>query len=77
MPELLKDHESARAQRALQAVLRMKKLDIGELQRIAAASGLSLKFHRSAASDGACLAVLAARGWLGRLGPTRSGGQRR
>jgi hypothetical protein len=37
MPELLKDHESARAQRALQAVLRMKKLDIGELQRIAAA----------------------------------------
>ena len=37
LPEMLKDHESAVAQRALQAVLRMKKLDIGELQRVAAA----------------------------------------
>jgi len=37
LPEMLKDHESAQAQRAMQAVLRMKKLDIGELQRVAAA----------------------------------------
>ena len=37
LPEMLKDHESAVAQRAMQAVLRMKKLDIGELQRVAAA----------------------------------------
>src|SRR3970040_767565 len=33
LPEMLKDHESARAQRAMDALLRMKKLDIGELQR--------------------------------------------
>ena len=37
LPDMLKDHESAVAQRAMQAVLRMKKLDIGELQRVAAA----------------------------------------
>ena len=33
LPELLKDHDSARAARAMEAVLRMKKIDIGELQR--------------------------------------------
>ncbi|HEY5620017.1 MAG TPA: VOC family protein [Vicinamibacterales bacterium] len=37
LPEMLKDHESARAQRAMDALLRMKKLDIGELQRVVAA----------------------------------------
>ena len=34
--ELFKDHESARAQRAMTAMLRMKKLDIAELERAAA-----------------------------------------
>ena len=33
LPELLKDHDSARAARAMEALLRMKKIDIGELQR--------------------------------------------
>ena len=33
LPELLKDHDSARATRAMEALLRMKKIDIGELQR--------------------------------------------
>ena len=33
LPELLKDHDSARAARAMEAMLRMKKIDIGELQR--------------------------------------------
>ena len=37
LPEMLKDHESARAQRAMEALLRMKKLDIRELERAAAA----------------------------------------
>jgi predicted 3-demethylubiquinone-9 3-methyltransferase (glyoxalase superfamily) len=37
LPELLKDHESARAQRAMEALLRMKKINIGELERAAAA----------------------------------------
>ena len=33
LQELLKDHESARAMRAMEALLRMKKIDIGELER--------------------------------------------
>lgn len=33
LPELFKDHESEKAQRAMTAMLRMKKLDIGELER--------------------------------------------
>ena len=37
LPEMLKDHESARAQHAMEAFLRMKKLDIRELERAAAA----------------------------------------
>jgi predicted 3-demethylubiquinone-9 3-methyltransferase (glyoxalase superfamily) len=36
LPELLKDHESAKAQRVMDALLRMRKLDIGELERAAA-----------------------------------------
>jgi predicted 3-demethylubiquinone-9 3-methyltransferase (glyoxalase superfamily) len=35
--EMLKDHESPRAQRAMEAMLRMKKIDVGELQRAFAA----------------------------------------
>jgi predicted 3-demethylubiquinone-9 3-methyltransferase (glyoxalase superfamily) len=31
--ELLKDHESVKAQRAMEALLRMKKIDIAELER--------------------------------------------
>jgi hypothetical protein len=30
---MLKDHESPQAQRAMEAMLRMKKLDIAELER--------------------------------------------
>jgi predicted 3-demethylubiquinone-9 3-methyltransferase (glyoxalase superfamily) len=37
LTEMLRDHESARAQRAMDAMLRMKKIDIGELQRAVAA----------------------------------------
>jgi predicted 3-demethylubiquinone-9 3-methyltransferase (glyoxalase superfamily) len=37
LPELLKDHESDQAQRAMSAMLRMKKIDIRELERAAAA----------------------------------------
>jgi predicted 3-demethylubiquinone-9 3-methyltransferase (glyoxalase superfamily) len=37
LPELLKDHDSQRAQRAMTAMLRMKKIDIRELERAAAA----------------------------------------
>jgi predicted 3-demethylubiquinone-9 3-methyltransferase (glyoxalase superfamily) len=33
LPEMLKNHDSAKAQRAMDAMLRMKKFDIGELQR--------------------------------------------
>ena len=33
LTEMLKDHESAQAQRAMEAMLRMKKLDIAELER--------------------------------------------
>ena len=36
LPELLKDHESAKAQRTMEALLRMKKIDIGELERAVA-----------------------------------------
>ncbi len=41
LPELLKDHESAKAQRVMDALLRMKKLDIGELERAASAQLVS------------------------------------
>ena len=33
LPELLKDHQSGKAQRAMNAMLRMKKIDIAELER--------------------------------------------
>jgi predicted 3-demethylubiquinone-9 3-methyltransferase (glyoxalase superfamily) len=33
MPEVFKDHESPEAQRAMEAMLRMKKIDIEELER--------------------------------------------
>jgi predicted 3-demethylubiquinone-9 3-methyltransferase (glyoxalase superfamily) len=36
LPEMLKDHESPKAQRAMEALLRMKKIDIKELERAAA-----------------------------------------
>ena len=36
LPELLKDQESPRAQRTMEAFLRMKKIDIRELERVAA-----------------------------------------
>jgi predicted 3-demethylubiquinone-9 3-methyltransferase (glyoxalase superfamily) len=36
LPELLKDHESPKAQRVMEALLRMKKIDIAELERAAA-----------------------------------------
>ena len=36
MPELFKDHESPEAQRAMEALLRMKKIDVKELERAAA-----------------------------------------
>ena len=36
LPELLKDQESPKAQRTMEAFLRMKKIDIGELERVAA-----------------------------------------
>lgn len=36
LPEMLKDHESPKAQRAMAAMLRMKKIDIRELERAAA-----------------------------------------
>jgi predicted 3-demethylubiquinone-9 3-methyltransferase (glyoxalase superfamily) len=36
LPELLKDHESETAQRAMDALLRMKKIDIDELQHAVA-----------------------------------------
>jgi predicted 3-demethylubiquinone-9 3-methyltransferase (glyoxalase superfamily) len=34
--DMLKDHESTKAQRAMEALLRMKKIDIGELERAVA-----------------------------------------
>jgi len=33
LPEMLQDHESARARRAMDAMLQMKKLDIAALER--------------------------------------------
>ena len=36
LPEMLKDHESPKAQRGMEAMLRMKKIDIGELERAVA-----------------------------------------
>jgi predicted 3-demethylubiquinone-9 3-methyltransferase (glyoxalase superfamily) len=36
--ELLKDHESVKAQRAMEALLRMKKIDIAELERAVVAA---------------------------------------
>ena len=36
LPGLLKDHESEKAQRAMEAMLRMKKIDIGELEHAVA-----------------------------------------
>jgi predicted 3-demethylubiquinone-9 3-methyltransferase (glyoxalase superfamily) len=36
LPEMLKDHESPKAQRAMEALLRMKKLDIRQLERAVA-----------------------------------------
>ena len=33
LPDLIKDPDSAKSQRAMEAVLRMKKFDIAELQR--------------------------------------------
>jgi predicted 3-demethylubiquinone-9 3-methyltransferase (glyoxalase superfamily) len=36
LPEMLKDHESPKAQRAMEALLRMKKIDIRELERAVA-----------------------------------------
>jgi predicted 3-demethylubiquinone-9 3-methyltransferase (glyoxalase superfamily) len=38
LPELLKDHESVKAQRAMEALLRMKKIDIAELERAVVAA---------------------------------------
>jgi predicted 3-demethylubiquinone-9 3-methyltransferase (glyoxalase superfamily) len=38
LPELLKDHESVKAQRAMEALLRMKKIDIAELDRAVVAA---------------------------------------
>jgi predicted 3-demethylubiquinone-9 3-methyltransferase (glyoxalase superfamily) len=38
LTELLKDHESAKAQRAMEALLRMKKIDIVELERAVVAA---------------------------------------
>ena len=35
LPDMLQDHESPRAQRAMEALLRMKKIDIRELERAA------------------------------------------
>jgi len=36
LPDMLKDHESSKAQRAMEALLRMKKIDISELERAVA-----------------------------------------
>ncbi len=36
LPVMLKDHESSKAQRAMETVLRMKKIDIAELERAVA-----------------------------------------
>jgi predicted 3-demethylubiquinone-9 3-methyltransferase (glyoxalase superfamily) len=36
LPELLKDHKSETAQRAMEAMLRMKKIEIAELEQAVA-----------------------------------------
>jgi predicted 3-demethylubiquinone-9 3-methyltransferase (glyoxalase superfamily) len=36
LPEMLKDHTSGKAQRVMEALLRMKKIDVNELERAAA-----------------------------------------
>ena len=41
LPEMLKDHESQTAQRAMEAMLRMKKIDIRELERAVAGDKVS------------------------------------
>ena len=41
LPEMLKDHQSPKAQRVMEALLRMKKLDIRELERAAAGEKVS------------------------------------
>src|SRR6266498_2486176 len=41
LPEMLKDHESQTAQRAMEAMLRMKKIDIRELERAVAGERVS------------------------------------
>ena len=41
LPEMLKDHESQKAQRAMEAMLRMKKIDIRELERAVAGDRVS------------------------------------
>ena len=38
LPEMLKEHESEQAQRVMEAMLRMKKIDIAELERAFAGS---------------------------------------
>ncbi len=38
LPDLLRDYESETARRAMEAMLRMKKIDIGELERFVAAA---------------------------------------
>jgi len=41
LTELLQDHESSKAQRVMEAMLRMKKIDIRELERAAAGQGVT------------------------------------
>lgn len=41
LPEMLKDRESPEAQRAMEAMLRMKKIDIRELERAVAGARVS------------------------------------
>ena len=41
MQELMQDHESPKAQRVMEAMLRMKKIDIREIERAAAGQGVT------------------------------------
>jgi predicted 3-demethylubiquinone-9 3-methyltransferase (glyoxalase superfamily) len=41
LPDMLKDQETTKAQRAMEAMLRMKKIDIRELERAVAGEGVS------------------------------------
>ncbi len=41
LTELLQDHESPKAQRAMEVMLRMKKIDIREVERAAAGQGVT------------------------------------